>query len=76
MIYDMVFKQLGRHKTRTALTVLGVAIGILLVTSLSSFSEGIGGTVNAELSLISGRITITGEVSALPGSQTASLMSP
>lgn len=61
MIYDLVFRQLGRHKTRTALTVLGVAIGILLVTSLSSFSEGISGTVNTELALISGKITVLAE---------------
>lgn len=59
MIYDLVLKQLGRHKARTALTLLGIAIGIVLMTTLSSFSEGINGTINSELSLISGKITVT-----------------
>ncbi len=59
MMIDLVFKQLGRHKARTALTVLGVAIGILLVTTLSSFSEGITSRVNTELTYLSGVITVT-----------------
>ena len=56
---DIALMQLTRRKGRTSLTILGVAIGILLVTSLSSISEGIGSIVNSELSLLSGRITIT-----------------
>jgi len=59
MIFDIVLKQLGRHKVRTSLTVLGVAVGILLVTALSSFSEGISQTVNTELSYLSGIVTVT-----------------
>ncbi len=61
MMLDLVVKQLGRRKGRTALTIVGVAIGILLVTTLSSFSEGISSTVNTEISLLSGKITITSE---------------
>lgn len=59
MILDIALKQLGRHKIRTALTVLGVAIGILLVTALSSFSEGISQSVNTELTYLSGIVTVT-----------------
>jgi len=59
MMTDLVFKQLGRHKARTGLTVLGVAIGILLMTTLSSFSEGITGRVNTELTYLSGVVTVT-----------------
>lgn len=59
MMYDLVLKQLGRHKVRTGLTILGVAIGILLVTSLSSFSEGISGAVNTQLSYLSGIVTVS-----------------
>lgn len=58
---DMVFKQLGRHKARTILTVLGVAIGILLITTLSSFSEGISTTIDEQLTYLAGKITITAE---------------
>jgi putative ABC transport system permease protein len=61
MMLDLVIRQLGRHKGRTALTILGIAIGIVLVTTLSSFSEGINTVVDAELSLLSGKITITAE---------------
>ncbi len=59
MMLDLVFKQLGRHKARTGLTILGVAIGILLVTTLSSFSEGITSRVNTELTYLSGLVTVT-----------------
>lgn len=61
MMPDLILRQLSRHKARAFLTVLGIAIGILLVTTLSSFSEGIDRTVNAELSYLSGMITITSE---------------
>jgi len=61
MMLDVVAGQLKRHKFRTGLTILGIAIGILLVTTLSSFSEGINETVNRQLSLLSGMVTVTSE---------------
>jgi len=59
MLVDLVFKQLGRHRARTALTILGVAIGILLFASVSALTEGINTTVGNELSYLSGIITVT-----------------
>jgi len=60
MISELAFKQLGRHKSRTFLTIFGVAIGILLFTAINSFTEGINSTMNNELSYLSGLVTVTG----------------
>ena len=37
----MILKNLWRRKTRTFLTVLGIAVGVAAVVSLSAFGEGI-----------------------------------
>lgn len=58
MMWEMIFREFERHKVRTALTALGVMIGILLVTSISSFSEGITIYVNDQLSITSGLVTV------------------
>lgn len=58
MIFDIAFKEFGRHKLRTFLTMLGVTIGIFLVTSVSSFSEGISVYVNDQISITSGLVTV------------------
>jgi putative ABC transport system permease protein len=58
MIYEMALKEFGRHKLRTFLTMLGVTIGIFLVTSVSSFSEGIMTYVNDQISITSGLVTV------------------
>ena len=39
----MVLKNLWRRKTRTLLTLLGVAIGVAAVVALTAFGEGIAG---------------------------------
>jgi putative ABC transport system permease protein len=61
MMLDMAFKELGRHKFRTGLTILGIAIGILLVTSISSFSEGIRSMIDEEMAYISGMVVVLQE---------------
>jgi len=58
MIYEMALKEFGRHKLRTLLTMLGVTIGIFLVTTVSSFSEGIINYVNDQISITSGLVTV------------------
>jgi len=70
---DVVLGQLKRHKVRTGLTILGIAIGILLVTTLSSFSEGISVTVNTQLTLLSGKVTVTSEGIGFAGFQASEL---
>jgi ABC-type antimicrobial peptide transport system permease subunit len=39
----MILKNLWRRKTRTLLTLLGVAVGVAAVVALSAFGEGIAG---------------------------------
>jgi putative ABC transport system permease protein len=58
MMWEMMLREFGRHKLRTVLTMLGVTIGIFLVTSVSSFSEGITYYVNEQISVTSGLVTV------------------
>ncbi len=58
MIWEMMFREFGRHKLRTMLTMLGVTIGIFLVITVSSFSEGIIYYVNDRISITSGLIIV------------------
>jgi len=58
MMWELMLKEFERHKLRTLLTMLGVTIGIFLVTSVSSFSEGIIYYVNERISLTSGLVTV------------------
>ena len=39
----MIVKNLWRRKTRTLLTLLGVAVGVAAVVSMSAFGEGLAG---------------------------------
>ena len=39
-VLTMILKNLWRRKTRTLLTVLGIAIGVAAVVALSAFGEG------------------------------------
>ncbi|UCD02954.1 MAG: ABC transporter permease [Candidatus Aenigmatarchaeota archaeon] len=58
MMWEMIFREFERHKLRTALTALGVTIGIFLVTSISSFSEGIMYYVNEQIAITAGLIIV------------------
>ncbi len=59
MMWEMMLREFGRHKLRTVLTMLGVMIGIFLVTSVSSFSEGITYYVNDQIAITSGLVIVT-----------------
>jgi putative ABC transport system permease protein len=58
MMRELMAKELMRNRLRTALTILGVAIGVLLIVSLSSFSEGITILVNQEISYSTGLVSV------------------
>ena len=58
MMWEMMLREFGRHKLRIVLTMLGVTIGILLVTSVSSFSEGIVYYVNDQIAITSGLVMV------------------
>jgi len=54
----MVARELGRNHLRSALTILGIGIGIFLVITLSSFSRGIEQNIENDLKYMSGLITV------------------
>lgn len=59
MITEMMMKEFGRHKLRTVLTMLGVVVGIFLVTSVQSLSEGVILYVNDQIAVTSGLVTVS-----------------
>jgi len=58
ILWDFVFKEFGRHRLRTGLTITGIAIGILLVTSMGSLSEGVNESMEEGMGMISGMIFV------------------
>ena len=58
MIYEMIISEMGRNRMRSVLTIAGIAIGILLVITLSSFSRGIEQDINNNLKYMSGLVTV------------------
>ncbi len=58
-MWEMMLREFERHKLRTILTALGVTIGIFLVTSVSSISEGVIYYVNDQIAITSGLVTVT-----------------
>ncbi len=58
-MWEMMLREFVRHKLRTVLTMLGVMIGIFLVTSVSSFAEGITYYVNDQIAITSGLVIVT-----------------
>ncbi|MEM5872124.1 MAG: ABC transporter permease, partial [Candidatus Aenigmatarchaeota archaeon] len=58
MILEIAFKEFNRHKLRTFLTMLGVTIGVFLLTSISSISEGLTLYINEQISLTSGLVFV------------------
>lgn len=59
MMIELTLREFGRHKIRTALTALGVTIGIFLVITVSSISEGVMYYVNDQIAITSGLVTVT-----------------
>ncbi|MBD3155107.1 MAG: FtsX-like permease family protein [Candidatus Aenigmarchaeota archaeon] len=56
---DMALRNVFRQKARTALTVLGVMIGIAAVVALGSLSEGLRVQITKNLEQASGIVTVT-----------------
>ena len=55
----MVFKNLWRRKTRTLLTMLGIAVGVAAVVSLSAFGEGMANGFEKVLSSTGADLTVS-----------------
>ncbi len=58
MIGDLVRTEFERHKLRTILTVVGIVIGIFLLVTLASFTAGMQASINEDLSVLSGLVTV------------------
>jgi len=59
MFFDMTFRSLWRHKTRSFLTGMGVVLAIAAIVSLGSISEGINNLVQQQLKFESNLISVT-----------------
>lgn len=55
---DLAVKNIFRQKTRTALTIIGILIGIGAVVALGSISEGIYSQITEELEFMAGTIMV------------------
>ena len=58
---ELAMKNILRQKTRTALTVVGIMIGIAAIVALGSISEGLRVVVNQQLEQTTGMITVLKE---------------
>jgi len=58
-MFDFAYKNIMRQRTRTALTTLGIVIGIGAIVALSSIAEGLDLAVQSGLELTAGKITVT-----------------
>jgi putative ABC transport system permease protein len=59
------------HKLRSALTMLGLVIGVAAVILLSSFGQGVTRSVNAAIEPVANSITIVPKLSPIPGGPSA-----
>jgi putative ABC transport system permease protein len=55
---EFAFKNVKRQKSRTALTVLGIVVGIAAVVALGSFAEGINTFFQSNLEMTAGKVVV------------------
>jgi putative ABC transport system permease protein len=58
-LIDLAIKNILRQKTRTALTIIGILIGISAVVALGSISEGMSTMMNEEMQFLGGTIMVS-----------------
>jgi len=58
-MFEMALRNVVRQKTRTALTIIGIMVGIGAIVALGSISEGLRVQITEGLEQASGLITIT-----------------
>jgi len=56
---DIAYRNVMRQRTRTALSALGILIGIGAIIALGSVSEGLRTMVSEEMSAIAGKVMVT-----------------
>ncbi|WP_028933110.1 ABC transporter permease [Pseudonocardia spinosispora] len=67
----IALRGLRSHKMRSALTMLGLVIGVAAVILLTSFGQGVAGSVNAAVEPIANSITVVPKLSPIPGGPSA-----
>lgn len=63
--FHLALRNLKSHSLRSWLTILGIVIGVFLIISLLSLSEGIKATINQQLKALGGEIifVVPGDIS-------------
>jgi len=62
----IALRGLRSHKLRSALTMLGLIIGVAAVILLTSFGQGVTGSVNSAIEPVANSITIVPKLSPIP----------
>jgi putative ABC transport system permease protein len=65
-ILAIALRGLRSHKLRSALTMLGLIIGVAAVILLTSFGQGVGDSVNAAIAPVADSITVVPKLSPIP----------
>jgi putative ABC transport system permease protein len=63
----IALRGLRTHKLRSALTMLGLIIGVAAVILLTSFGQGVAGSVNDAIEPVANSVTVVPKLSPLPG---------
>jgi putative ABC transport system permease protein len=66
-ILAIALRSLRAHKLRSALTMLGLIIGVAAVILLTSLGQGLLGSVHAAIEPVANSITVVPKVSPFPG---------
>jgi putative ABC transport system permease protein len=66
-ILVIALRGLRAHKMRSGLTMLGLIIGVAAVILLTSFGQGVAGSVNSALAPVANNITVVPKLSPIPG---------
>ena len=68
---SIALRGLRSHKLRSALTMLGLIIGVAAVILLTSFGQGVAGSVNSAIAPVANSITVVPKLSPIPGGPAA-----
>jgi putative ABC transport system permease protein len=63
----IALRALRSHKLRSALTMLGLIIGVAAVILLTSFGQGVADSVNSAVEPIANSVTVVPKLSPIPG---------
>jgi putative ABC transport system permease protein len=66
-ILIIALRGLRAHKMRSGLTMLGLIIGVAAVILLTSFGQGVAGSVNSAIAPVANNITVVPKLSPIPG---------